>query len=84
MTTSSPPPEIDRALQEARELMAAGRPQAALVEALKALHLALATLQGSLLTLQGKLKQLQGEMARLKELGPPPAKVTEISSRFRH
>lgn len=84
MTIPSTPQAIDAALEEARELMAAGQPQAALAAALRALNLSLASLQSSLLTMREKLQRLNGEMARLKELYQAPAAVNEPPGKYRH
>lgn len=84
MTTPSTPQAIDAALEEARELMAAGQPQAALAAALRALNMSLASLQSSLLTMREKLQRLNGEMARLKELYQAPAVASEPPGKYRH
>ncbi|MEJ5331052.1 MAG: hypothetical protein WHT07_12965 [Desulfobaccales bacterium] len=84
MTIPSTPQAIDAALEEARELMTAGQPQAALSAALRALNMSLASLQSSLLTMREKLQRLNGEMARLKELYQAPTVVSEPPGKYRH
>lgn len=75
---------IDAALEEARELLAAGHPQAALAAALRALNLSLASLQNSLLTMRDKLRRLNTEMARLQELYQSPPLPKEPQGKYRH
>ncbi len=72
MSRQPTPREIEIALQQARELLADGRPREALPQALTALHLALESLHGSLLTLRDNLAQVQAKLARLKKQ-PEPA-----------
>lgn len=84
MTTPSTQKAVEVALEEARELMAAGQPQAALAAALRALNLSLASLQSSLLTMREKLQRLNGEMTRLKELYQTPAIPDGPAQRYRH
>ncbi|MCL6622877.1 MAG: hypothetical protein K6T55_12380 [Syntrophobacterales bacterium] len=84
MTTPPTPQAIDAALAEARELMAAGQPQAALAAALRALNMSLATLHSSLVTMRDKLTRLNGEMARLKDLYQGPALPADSPRKYRH
>jgi hypothetical protein len=77
--------ELEAALQEARDLLTAGRPHEALAAALKALHQALGALQSSLLALQANLIRVQQGLARLAGgIAPPAPPAGEPDSGYQH